>query len=61
MKKIIINISECAYDKLRFEAIEEKKSIEEILKERIFHKKFSENVEKAWNELMEEKLENFVS
>lgn len=60
MKKLIINISESTYDKLRFESIEEKKSIEEILKERIFYKKFSENVEKAWDEIMKEKLETLV-
>ncbi len=60
MKKLIINISESTYDKLRFESIEEKKSIEEILKERIFYKKFSENVEKAWSELMKEKIETLV-
>jgi len=60
LKKLIINISESTYDKLRFESIEEKKSIEEILKERIFYKKFSENVEKAWDEIMKEKLETLV-
>ncbi len=60
MKKVIINISESTYEKLRFESIEEKKSIEDILKERIFYKNFSENVEKAWIELMNEKLETLV-
>lgn len=60
MKKVILNISTGTYEKLRFEAIRDEKSIEEIIKERIFHKPFSYEVEVAFLDLMEIQLEKLL-
>ena len=57
MKKVIINISENTYEKLRFEAIEEKKNISELLYERIFFKPFSPEVEEAFESWMNQQIE----
>lgn len=56
MKKIMLNISEATYEKLRFESIRDKKSIQEIIHERIFYKPFSYEVEEAFLNLMDQQL-----
>ena len=60
MKKFVLNISDSTYEKLRFEAINEKKSIQEIISERIFYKPFSEEVIQAFNEWVEKELESIL-
>ena len=57
MKKIVLNISDSTYEKIRFEAINEKKSVQEIIYERIFHKPFSEEVEEAFDNWMCHEIE----
>jgi hypothetical protein len=52
MKKIVLNISDCEYEKFRFEAIHEKKSIQDVLKDRLFTKPFDSAVIEAFEELM---------
>jgi hypothetical protein len=48
VKKVVLNISDYVYEKLRFEAIHKKKGIVDVLQDRIkapFHK----DVEKAYD------------
>ena len=52
MKKIVINISDVTYQKLQYESIRDKKSINEIISERIFFKPFSEEIQKALDEFI---------
>ena len=60
MKKIVINISEVTYEKFKFEAIQNKKSIPELIEERIFHKEFSKDVENAYQEWIENEYEKIL-
>lgn len=53
MKKIIVNISENTYEKLRFEAIQEKKGMTQVIKDRIFYKPFSPSVLESYENLID--------
>lgn len=53
MRKVVLNISDTTYEKLRFESLEEGKSIPQILHDRIFYKPFSDEVEKSFSVLMD--------
>lgn len=57
MKKIVINISDSTYERLRFEAIGQKKSIQKILEERMLHKPFSDSIEKAMSQFIQNEIE----
>ncbi len=56
MKKLILDISDYNYEQFRFEAMKEKKSILQIIRERILFKPFDDDVEKALNDLLNEKI-----
>lgn len=60
MKKIIINISDFTYEKLRFESIMERKSIPDLIQERILYKNFHIDVEKAFHQWMEIELNKII-
>lgn len=60
MKQIIINISDSTLEKLRFEAIYERKNIEQILKERIFHKPFNHIVLEAYNRWVDQETHALI-
>lgn len=60
MKKIVLNISDSTYEKLKFEAIREKKDIPDLISERIFHKPFSNEVEEAFNEFMDQEISKII-
>lgn len=60
MKKIVLNISDFTYEKLRFESIQEQKDISHLLAERIFHKPFSDEVEIAFENWMNEEFEKLT-
>lgn len=60
MKKIVLNISDTTYEKLRFEAILEQKSIPDLLAERVFHKPFDKEVEEAFEEWMNKEIEKII-
>jgi hypothetical protein len=60
MKKITINISDFTYEKFRFESLEEKKSIPDIIKERIFYKEFSKEVEHAIALWMDQEINKII-
>ena len=56
MKTVVLNISDSDLGKLRFEAIHEKKSVNQIIKERIWEKPFHPEVLEAFDAWMEEQL-----
>ena len=60
MKKVVLNISDSQYEKFRFEAIKERKSIPELLHDRLFYKPFDIDVEKAFDGWMENEIENIL-
>lgn len=60
MKKIVLNISEHIFEKLRFEALFEEKSIQTLILERLFTKPFHEEVEKAFDEFMVSELDKII-
>lgn len=60
MKKIVLNISDSTYEKLRFEAIKEQKGIPELIAERVFHKPFDEDVLEAFEAWMSEEIEKIT-
>lgn len=60
MKKIVLNISENFYSRLCFEAIEEKKSIQQLIGERMNFKQFSDEVEKAFDKHTNEQIEKII-
>lgn len=60
MKKIVLNISDSTYEKIRFEAILERKSIPELIAERVFHKPFHPAVEEAFEAWMNQEIEKII-
>lgn len=61
MKKIIVNMSDSTYEKICFEAIKKKKSISQIISERILYKKFDGEVEESFSEWMNEEVEKIIA
>lgn len=60
MKKIALTITDIDYEKFRFEAIAEKKSVPDIIKERIFNKPFSQEVLNAYEKWMDGELNKIM-
>ena len=60
MKKVILHISEVLYERLRFEAMQEEKSIPQVIYERILHKKFSDDVEQAFQENLQNEFNKLL-
>ena len=60
MKKIVLNISDSTYEKLRFEAILEKKSVQQVIQDRIFYKPFDQEVEEAFESWMENEVTKII-
>lgn len=60
MIKIVVNICDATYEKLKFEAIEEKKNIPQLIKERIFHKPFTPQILEAYDKLIESEFNKFT-
>jgi hypothetical protein len=58
MKKIICNISDSVYEKLRFEALRDRKSIQEVIQDRIICKPFDSEIEKSLDHLIEMQYQN---
>lgn len=55
MKKVVVNIPDTYIEKFKYEAIEQQKSVAEILKERIMYKPFSAAVEEAYSKWLEKR------
>lgn len=60
MQKVVINISDSTYEKLRFEAILEKKNIQQVLVDRVFYKPFHRDVEDSFQSLMDKEIEKII-
>lgn len=60
MKKLVLNLSDSTYEKLRFEAIREEKSIQQIIAERIMYKDFHGEVEEAFDNWINEEIEKIT-
>lgn len=60
MKKIVLNISDSTFEKLRLEAIQEKKDIQTLLAERIFYKPFNKDVEETFDNWMERETSKLI-
>jgi hypothetical protein len=60
MKKIVLNLSDNTYEKLRFESIFEKKDIQHLISERIFHKRFRPEVEEAFANWMNQEIDKII-
>lgn len=60
MKKIVINISDSTYEKLRLESIKEKKEISSILAERIVFKKFDEDIEESFSKFCDQSFTDLI-
>jgi hypothetical protein len=60
MKKIVLNISDSTYEKLRFEALQERKDVQTLIRERLFFKPFSKEVEAAFDEWIEKEISNIT-
>lgn len=61
MKKLVLNISDVDYEKFRYEAIWEKKSIQDVIRERLFFKPFCAEVEEAYDAWATEQLEAIMN
>ena len=61
MKKLVLNISDSDYEKLKFEAIFEKKDIQQLIKERIWNKEFHPEVMEAYDNYMSQELERLLN
>lgn len=60
MKKIVINISDSTHEKLRFESISERKSIPDIINDRLFHKPFSAEVIESFDIWMTQNIKKMI-
>lgn len=56
MKKIIVNINENIYEKLRIEAIIQNVDISTIIRERILYKPFDEEVEETFDDFLDDEI-----
>lgn len=61
MKKLVLNISDSDYEKLKFEAIFERKDLRQLIKERLWHKEFHPEVMEAYDNYMSQELERLLN
>lgn len=57
MRKIVLNISDVIFEKLRFEAMEKQVDIKSIIQERLLEKPFSNSVEEAYDNFINQEYE----
>jgi len=60
MKKVVVNISNCTYEKLYYESIALKKSVQKIIEERLLERPFPVEVEEQFKKLMESQIEKIL-
>jgi hypothetical protein len=60
MRKIVLNISELEYEKFRLEAIREQKSIQEVLRDRVFYKTFHEDILQSYSDWISHELQELA-
>jgi hypothetical protein len=61
VKKIVLNISDALYEKFRFEAIEKRKSVPDVIAQAVTEKTFTVEVEHAYNEWLEKNIIEMMS
>ncbi len=64
MKKVVLttfNINDSEFQKLRFEALWNKKSVSEVIKERLFERPFSSEVEESYNSWIESNIQRILN
>lgn len=60
MKILNLKISETHYEKFRLEAIKHHKSLEQVLRDRVFATPFEEDIEQAYSNWLEEKITQLI-
>ena len=60
MKKIVINMSDSSYEKLKIEAMTEDKSLSQVMQERIFYKGFSDQTLREFDNWLTHKILNLI-
>jgi hypothetical protein len=60
MKKIVLNISDTTYEKLRFEAMEQKKDVATICAERLLKEPFSSSVDTAYSSYVDSEIQKIL-
>lgn len=58
MKTVVLIFTDTLYEKFRFEAIEQRKSINEVVKDRVLSKPFSNEVERFFDEWLTTEINN---
>ncbi len=61
MKKIIVNLSDSLYEKFRLEALNEKKSIQHVIENRLRFKPFDKDVEEAFSNWMDKEFYKIIN
>ena len=60
MKKIVLNISDSTYEKFRFEAMKEEKSVQQVIADRLLYKPFDKEVEEAFEAWMSQEINKII-
>lgn len=60
MKEFRIKITDLDYEKFKLESLIERKDIPTLIKERIFHRPFSDIVEEAFDNKMEKEFKKIM-
>lgn len=60
MKKIVINLGDFTFEKLRLESVMQEKSVSQVIEERIYHKPFSEEVLKEYDKWLTNTIEKLI-
>ena len=60
MKKIVVNICDCTYEKLAFEAMQERKIIQQIIEERLLTKPFSPLVNECYQKWLDNECKKLL-
>lgn len=60
MKKIVLNISDSTYEKLRFEAMKEEKSVQQVIADRLMYKPFDKEVQEAFDTWINQEIERIT-
>lgn len=61
MKKIVLNITDTDYEKFRFEAIHEQKSVHDVIRDRVFTKPFHEDVLEAYDAWIDAEIDKITN
>jgi len=61
MKKIVLNMSDSTFERLRFESIAEQKSVQDIIRDRILLKPFSPEVEQAFQTWIDQEMDRIIA